>query len=100
MGLVDIFVEDGNMQPSVYPIDPVVSEQKVARKRVNVAQYMKTRRKLTVAQMRINRNNHRCQCHRTAWSIPSLLLGTKVMSTASSQGRPADSFEFLGGLGF
>lgn len=98
--LMDIFVKDGNMQPSVYPIDTIVSEQKVASRRVNVAHYMKTGRKLTVAQTRIDRNNHMCQVHRTTWNIPSLLLGTKVMSTASSQGRPVDSFEFLGGLGF
>jgi len=97
---MDIFVKDGNMQPSVYPIDTIVSEQKVASRRVNVAHYMKTGRKLTVAQTRIDRNNHMCQVHRTTWNIPSLLLGTKVMSTASSQGRPVDSFEFLGGLGF
>ena len=100
MRFVDVFVDDGDVQPSVYPIDTIIGEQEVPSRGVNVAQYLKNGRKLTVPQMRIDKSSHRCQLRHTAWSIPSLLLGTKVMSTTSSQGMPADSFEFLSELGF
>ena len=36
MWLVDVLVEDGEMKPSVHPIDTVVGEEQVTKKRVSL----------------------------------------------------------------
>ena len=49
MWFVDVLVEDGEMKPSVHPIDTVVSEEQVTKQRVSLW-YVEVGKKIRTAE--------------------------------------------------